>query len=191
MKYSTTPGVLQADCLKLGKRNPKTGKAHDFRVFVHSIEALLSIGLLVWFFTYPWQSLCVDIARQHLFKLREQLFYLAMSQRIGFDDQAYRGLREGLNSRIRLAHKIKIGELITVIPLINNSAPVTPGIVNVIEAVDDLDLRNDLRNIYTEANRVLVMHMIVRSPLILVLTVFAPLFFLVEIISGNVRIFIT
>ncbi len=110
-----------------------------------------------------------------------------MHRRISFDDPVYRGLREGLNSRIRLTHKIRIGELIPVFLILRNTIPETPNIINMIETVDDLDLRNDLRTIYDEANRSLVIHMITRSPFVLILTVFAPLFILIELLGGKAR----
>lgn len=68
-----------------------------------SFTALISVlALLLWFL--PIARL--DRFRQDLFEIRDELFDYAASGNIGFDDPAYRLLRQLMNGFIRYAHQI-------------------------------------------------------------------------------------
>lgn len=64
---------------------------------------LSMVGLLGVFLALhdPWQSLMVDITRQHLFQIRDEVFDKAADGAIAFDSPEYvavRGLLNGLTS---------------------------------------------------------------------------------------------
>src|SRR6266850_823090 len=63
--------------------------------------AALSIVLLVY-----WSELRLDAFRQKLFAIRDELFDYAAMGNIGFDDRAYRLLRQSMNGFIRYGHQL-------------------------------------------------------------------------------------
>ena len=73
---------------------------------VRAIES--SIGLVIlWFMTvYLWRPYRVDLLRESLFLIRNELFEYMVQHRIPFDSEPYVRLRLMLNSMIRYAHKI-------------------------------------------------------------------------------------
>ncbi len=75
------------------------------------ITALESvIGLLVlWVFVFVfWKDYCLDVFRQNLFSLRDELFLYAAKGDISFQHPAYRMLRERMNILIRYGHEFTL-----------------------------------------------------------------------------------
>jgi hypothetical protein len=72
------------------------------------------LGLIaLWAFWYfLWKPQRVDIFRQKLFVLREDLFDLAASGKVPFDHPAYTELRLLINGLIRFAHRASLPTLI-------------------------------------------------------------------------------
>lgn len=155
--------------------------------FFHVMEILLVAAIFMWFFARPWQNFCTDISRHRYFELRDQLFLIAANNRIGFDDPAYRALREWLNYRIRLAHINVFGDLIAVVIAHKGDIPKLPNVGDEIETVRNELVRSEMQSIYRQAIRIQLNHMAVRSPVFLVLAVLAPFIMLIELISGSFR----
>ena len=153
--------------------------------FFHFLEFLLCVALLVLFFTTVWQGLCTDITRQRHFELRDQLFLLAMNGRVGFSDSVYRDLREMLNDRIRMAHRIRISDFISWLIVHKGIVPKDHTLSDKIEMVSDSDLRSELRRIYNQVNQYLSIHIIVRSPICILIAPFVVLIILFAFIGGG------
>lgn len=68
---------------------------------------ILLWGLLV----FCYRELRLDSLRDRLFGLRHELFMVAASNRISFDDPTYKVLRDLINGMIRFAHKLSFGRL--------------------------------------------------------------------------------
>ena len=156
-------------------------------MFFFAIEILLVAALLVWFFARPWQAFCIDASRHYYFELRDRLFMLAVNRHIGFDDPVYRALREWLNHRIRLAHINVFGDIVAILIAHNGAVPKIQTLGNRIEKMEDESLRMEIRSIYIRAIQVQIGHMVVRSPVFLVLTILTPFAILVEWVNGGVR----
>ena len=156
--------------------------------FFYIIEILLTAGFLVWFFARPWQSFCVDISRQRYFELRDKLFFLAMNEKISFDDPVYKAFREWLNNKIRLAHANRFGDMVAILIVHKGVVPKTPTLADELAKVGDVNLRAEMQEMYSQAIQIQIGHMAVRSPIILVLTVLTPFIILTELISGGVRV---
>jgi hypothetical protein len=62
--------------------------------------------LAIWVLIYLYRDYRVDKFRFELFSLRAELFRLATSGTISFDDPVYRMLRELMNGDIRFAHRM-------------------------------------------------------------------------------------
>lgn len=155
--------------------------------FYYIAEGLFALAVLMWFFARPWQAFCIDASRHRYFELRDRLFMLAANDRISFNDRNYKGLREWLNDRIRMAHRSVFGDLIALIIACRGKVPKINTISNDLEKIEDEALRRELQSICHQAIRVQIQHMVVRSPVILVLALLAPLVLLIELIDGSVR----
>ncbi len=138
---------------------------------------------MVWFFSHFWQEFCIANTRQKYFELRDQLFLLAMNDRMDFKSQIYRDMRNVLNLRIRLAHTINFSDLISLLIVKKGVLPKTHTLADEIEKIDDTELRAELRDIYGRANEILFAHMIVRSPICLLIVALSPFFILFVLIA--------
>jgi len=78
--------------------------------FAGSLVSLASLAflwvLLFWFY----KDLCIELFRQKMFALREELFDAAASGEIPFDHKAYGRLRLTMNGAIRYAHHITLAQ---------------------------------------------------------------------------------
>src|ERR1700686_4706562 len=70
---------------------------------LESVSALIVFALL-YFWLVP--SLRLDLFRQQLFEVRDELFDYARSGNISFQHPAYRLLRRSANGFIRYAHRL-------------------------------------------------------------------------------------
>lgn len=52
---------------------------------VEALEAMAGIAFLVWFFYGPWSRFIVDLVRQNLFEIRDEIFMAAARGRLTFD----------------------------------------------------------------------------------------------------------
>ena len=160
-----------------------------------SVEALFHVFMLsaaaaftLWFFGRAWPVFCTDVFRHRCFELRERLFLIATDGRIAFDDPIYLALRSRLNSRLRLAHMDTLGSIFAIIIAFRGRVPIDNPINRKIAALDDGDLRNDLRAIYWAIVEATLRHMIVKSPIIIaVFTVIIPLALLFDVVNGGLR----
>ena len=70
------------------------------------IGSCLTLILLIVLLFKLWPTQRVDIFRQEMFQLRDELFDFAMQGEVGFDDPAYTLLRQLMNGFIRYAHNL-------------------------------------------------------------------------------------
>jgi hypothetical protein len=69
-----------------------------------------AVGLLIrWVFVFIfWKDYCLDIFRDNIFTLRDDLFLYAAHGNISFEHPAYRMLRERMNLSLRFAHEFTL-----------------------------------------------------------------------------------
>jgi hypothetical protein len=77
--------------------------ASELSIIVQSSLTLLLLVLIVFSW---WPEQRVDVFRQQMFALRDELFDFAMKGNISFDDPAYVLLRNLMNGYIRYAHNL-------------------------------------------------------------------------------------
>jgi hypothetical protein len=70
------------------------------------VQSTLTLILLAFIMFVWWPAQRVDLFRQQMFALRDELFDFAMNENIDFDDPAYLHLRDLMNGFIRYAHNI-------------------------------------------------------------------------------------
>lgn len=147
----------------------------------NALQILASITVLVWFFYGPWRSFVIDLTRQNLFELRDEVFMLAVDGRIPFDHSAYKVFRNRLNAMIRFCEHYSFTAFIAA-PADHNENP--PSIFDSLNGLED-DLAKEIRRRYHMAMAILVASMVSRSLFwTIVLMVSFPFFALVEMLRG-------
>lgn len=153
--------------------------------FVDFLQILVSLAVLLWFFTGPWSSFWVDTSRQRCFELRDRLFLFAADGGIGFDDPLYRRTREWLNACIVRAHDVKLWNVMAFI-VVCGPGP-RPDLRTDILKMPDGPARTELREIIEQSVRVQAGLILARSPLLLAVTVLTPLFILAGLMTDRLR----
>lgn len=90
---------------------------------VIALKSVVCLILLWGFIFFLWKDYCLDDFRERVFTLRDELFLVAARGEIGFDDPAYKMLRERMNVSLRYAHEFTLSKLFVAlaIPLMGNS----------------------------------------------------------------------
>lgn len=70
------------------------------------VQSVLSLTVLVFILFAWWPAQRVDLFRQRMFALRDELFDFALDGGVAFDDPAYKLLRNLMNGTIRYAHNL-------------------------------------------------------------------------------------
>lgn len=158
---------------------------------IQLLELLTGIALLVLFFRYPWQNILVDMTRQRLFEIRDDIFLYAADGRIEYDSDIYNELRERLNSTIRYCHKAKFSTVFAALAVQDDKAKSQKqekSLLEIVSDIEDADLRNDLEEKVIEATVFLATLMVLRSPLLLFLsTALLPFILIYELLSGHIK----
>jgi len=158
---------------------------------IQLIELLVAVGLLLWFFHGPWQSILVDITRQRLFEVRDSILLMAADGRLEFDSDTYRDLRHRLNMSIRLCHKAKFSRMFAsafAMPDENEEECSPPHLLEIISSIEDERVREDLQEKAMEVAGFLANLMVLRSPLLLaVIMLLMPIFLVWELLSGRIK----
>jgi hypothetical protein len=77
--------------------------AAELSIIVQSALSLIALAVVMFAW---WPEQRVDLFRQQMFALRDELFDFAMAGKIEFDDPAYTLLRHLMNGFIRYAHNL-------------------------------------------------------------------------------------
>lgn len=147
-----------------------------------AVSSLLSIlGLWVMLF-WLYRDYRVDLFRQRMSKIRDELFDLADRGEIAFDHPAYGLWRNTLNGFIRSAHRLTL--LQVVLFLCANRRQPLPALETPFEArwrtaSKDLEpeVRTELEDSIRRAHILVIKHLVHGSPLLL-LSVVVPLLLL-------------
>lgn len=79
-----------------------------------TIRLLILAGLVSALWFVGWKRYRLDLFRQELFAIRDELFDLANAGALSFEDPVYGGLRQLINSMIRFGHRINFIQLLCV-----------------------------------------------------------------------------
>ncbi|WP_347888315.1 hypothetical protein ABHF54_13170 [Nitrosomonas europaea] len=158
---------------------------------VELIELFVAAAILIWFFYNPWQSLLIDITRQRIFEARDQLFLYAAEGKIDFGSTEYKRIRDFLNLSIRLCHRFSLGSIIA--SKISNKGdleehPQQISMLDTIKGISDYETRRKVENMMVEVTAVLIFFVILRSFLLLTLSVLLVPFILVYLLyKGHIK----
>ena len=131
----------------------------------HSVRTSLTLIALVATYFWAVKPLQVDLLRQRLFAIRDELFDFAADGGISFDDPVYRGLRDEINSFIRFAHKITFSRLVLT-ELFWAGETVQPHWHELVAALPPL-ARSRIVQTHRDTGEVIVQHFIYYSPVVL------------------------
>lgn len=140
---------------------------------MEALTSLLFIGLLLWLAYGPWQSYCVDVARQRMFGVRDKLFDMAADEKLSFDDKAYRDMRRLINACIRFAHRMTWVEILAIALAVRGRAGRPDTLDVVLDSIADPTTKKAVERLQGRLSLVVFALVIVRSPLLFVLA--APL----------------
>jgi hypothetical protein len=144
---------------------------------VENIELLISAAFLIWFFYGPWQSLVVDVLRQNLFRMRDDLFSEAADGKWSFDSNEYQVMRGRFNAMIRYAHTVRPSYVLAAL-CVKQKEVTQFNIVQFVATIKDRKLAAKVFEYHNNAILLIVLSMAVRSVILLVVnTVLAPFVF--------------
>ena len=107
-----------------------------------------------------WKPQRIDILRESLFEFRDELFNLAASGKISFEDPAYKQLRLLINGTIRFAHKATLPVLLTTGLMLRNSSPNSyRDWERSLEALP-IEIRKELKRIHSRVFNAYVGHLV-------------------------------
>jgi hypothetical protein len=152
------------------------------------LRSCFGLALLWAFWHYVWKAYAVDLLRQSLFTVRNELFDMAMRKEMGleFNSPVYVALRNSFNSRIRFAHRITfshiwLGILISKMGSFDLQS-YKSRTEEAIEAVENKDLQTKLRALQMKGNAFFVRHLLLISPLFFAIVCVGFLCFLVKFV---------
>jgi|SRR5208337_1245025 len=148
-------------------------------------ESSIALIFLVVVLLELLPSLRLDIFRQKMFALRDELFDYAAAGNISFDDQAYRLLRQSINGFIRYGHRLTFFRLcMTVLQwkVLQQEPPPTWGIKwdKALSDVKSDEVRNRLIAFHAESFSLVFDRLVLGSPILLTLTVVAGITMLIQ-----------
>ncbi len=80
-----------------------------------ALTSLIAIAILWVTLFWLYRDYCVDLFRQRMFALRDELFDEALRHNIPFDHGSYGVLRVAMNGFIRFAHQFNLAHFIIVV----------------------------------------------------------------------------
>ena len=153
--------------------------------------SLAGTGLLLWIIMVEYPALQLEQAREKLYGLRRQLFYIGQKHQM-FDKRAYTMNRYVINGMIRYLDKISFIRFVvavTVEDAINEQKNVLAYKQELEEAYKDLphDVISEVDGIRHEANASIISCLVKTSPVALALSPILVLFALLFIKSELLR----
>jgi hypothetical protein len=155
--------------------------ASALSLLLQSCACIISLALLLGAL---WSSVRLDAFRQKMFALRDELFDFAADGNIGFDEPAYRLLRQSMNGTIRYAHQLTFFRVC--VTAIENKlmARVRPrnwsdDWQRALERIPNLGVKQRLESFHNRSTQLVVDRLVAGSPVLLGLVLCAvPVFFL-------------
>ena len=138
---------------------------------INAIISIVSIFGFFMFFYGPWQQHCTDVARQRLFKIRDDIFDLGIDGQLDFSSTDYKIIRSDIEALIRYAHHISVPRFIFyklfMPPVITTN---DRSLHSAIEQINNPELHNTLLKHEKEVHKTIVRLMGQRSLPIVLLT---------------------
>lgn len=138
---------------------------------IQAIETLIALSLLGVLTYGPWQWACADLARQRMFKNRDELFDMARRGELDFRSDSYRNIRMEMNNMIRFAHGLTWVRLALLAVAIRNGKTAPAPIYASIKDIGNIAVRNRVRALVADSERAAVLMILYRSPVLIILSI--------------------
>lgn len=151
---------------------------------INTVELTAAIAFLAWFFYGPWSKFIIDLTRQNLFELRDEVFLLATDGKLEFSSETYCLLRERFNKMIRFCHHMTLANLIATRPS-SKANQANRDVLTLIREIQDQELARKLERNYMYALLIMLGAMFLRSfVLILLFVLLLPIVVVFELLKG-------
>lgn len=153
---------------------------------VDGLELAVGLVVLILFATGPWNAFWLEIGRQRLFRLRDELFLIAARGDLTFDSLGYTVTREYINGLIRFMHIINAPTIIWVLLVKREWPQRHMSFETAIASIPDEAVRQEFRRRANAAALVQIGVAFVRSPIgWILLLVGSPLLLLDLLFRGG------
>lgn len=135
------------------------------------LESCVNLALILVLVLKLWPSYRLDVFRQQMFAVRDDLFAYAASGKISFDDPAYRLLRQAMNGFLRYGHNLTLYRVLATLILWNiEGRPKTKwseAWTLSLKGIKDSQVRDDLQQFHVRALDLVAHRLIHGSPILL------------------------
>lgn len=136
--------------------------------------SLLGLILLFLLFYWAWQQYVIDVTRQRLFELRDQLFDMATQGTLQRDSETYRTLRKMFNATIRFTHEMDWVHFLTYLLTMKwlKNGEVMRGALRVehlVNNIADTHAKRQIEEILVQMHRTIAWHIFRRSLILIML----------------------
>lgn len=139
----------------------------EFNIIVQSILSLLVLVVIVFAL---WPNQRVDLFRQQMFALRDELFDYAMNGHIAFDSPAYQLLRNLMNGIIRYAHNLSFYRSTLLQWKYQNDytrKPWSEAWEHALQQIADKDTKRQMEEFHSRAKMLVVSQMVLNPGLVI------------------------
>ncbi len=150
---------------------------------LQELEGVCSIAFLIWFFYGPWNQFVLDLCRQNLFELRDDIFLSAADGKINFDSPQYMIVREKLNKMIRYCHHLTFPTFVAV-HLASPSKVQAFDTLSAIRNIQDKETARKIERYYFQAILIMMAALVMRSAFLIPLVMLAPIIAVVGLLKG-------
>jgi hypothetical protein len=148
------------------------------------LASCASLALLVALIFKLWPSYRLDVFRQRMFAVRDDLFAYAASGKIDFSDPAYRLLRQAMNGFLRYGHNLTLYRLcITLVLWHFEGRPRTKWAeawTLSLDGIKDEQIRKDLQSFHARAMGLVADRVIFGSPVLWVVLLLCTVVLLIK-----------
>lgn len=153
-------------------------------------SAIAVLGLSVGWFFLRADFKC-DLFRQRMFALRDEMFDYARSGAIPFDHPAYLDLRMLMNSLIRFAHRLTIGQVLVLLAAQriwgqNTDRNFSRDWEKSVQSIADPEVRKAMLDFRSKMGWMIIKHLMMGSPFTAVISVVVALMAIVPVAFRNV-----
>lgn len=139
---------------------------------VLAVQSCIALAVLIYVWMQIWPKLRIDVFRQEMFGIRNELFLYAASGKISFTHPAYRLLRKSMNGYIRYGHRLGLFSMaVTTIEWrLSGATPDLSWFKNwedALKTIKDPDVRRALKTYHIRAETLVLRSIASRSLIVM------------------------
>lgn len=164
----------------------------EIRELANILQFAISATLLLVVLFKLWPSFRLDLFRQKMFVVRDELFDYALAENIDFSHPAYGLLRRSMNAYIRYGHQLTFFRLcLTLLEWkFSTEKPGTQWFDNwntAVNSISDRRVQTELRRFHSRALALVLKRILLGSPVLMLAVLAMTLYLIVRKGLHNVR----